>query len=283
MSAIESILLDLWSYIRTISVWDILDIAIIAYLIYRILMVVRKTSAGEVIKGIILLLAVVWISNLMNLNVIGYLLQQAMRMGVIILIVLFQPELRKFLEHFGTKNFRTLFSGRAKPAEDEMSVGHTVDACVELARTKTGALIVFERDIGIADYIATGTAVDSVVSVELLKTIFFPNTALHDGAVIIKNGRIVAAGCMLPMSGNANLSRDLGMRHKAGIGMSERSDAVSVIVSEETGAISVAVDGMLKRNLSRETFHKLLRNELGLSTESEGAKPRPRILKGKKS
>jgi diadenylate cyclase len=282
MNAVETLLQLAWSYVKTVDLGDALDIAIVAYLIYRILRVVRKTSAGSVIKGIVLLLAVVWLSSLLRLNVVSYLLGQAMRMGVVVLIVLFQPEIRKFLEQMGSsRNLKFIFQRGAKTDVTEAGVELTVAACHDMAKTKTGALIVFEREIGLADYEATGTLVDSNVSVELLKNIFYPNTPLHDGAVIIKDGRIKAAACMLPMSSNGNLSRDLGMRHRAGIGISERSDAVAVIVSEESGTVSVAVDGMLKRHLARETFSKLLRNEL-IASETAVKKPgkeKPRKMK----
>ncbi|MDR1329600.1 MAG: diadenylate cyclase CdaA [Oscillospiraceae bacterium] len=262
MKVIESTLLRMWSDVKTIGVGDILDVLIIAYIIYRVLSVVRKTSAGSVIKGVMLLVVVLWLSSMLKLNVLNYLLGQAMSMGVIIVVILFQPELRRLLEQFGSSNFK-LFSGRrAQSGGTEEIIELVVSACSELSRTKTGALIVFERGIGLGDYAATGTAIGALVSAELIKQIFYPNTPLHDGAVLLRNGRILAAGCMMPMSSNPALSRELGMRHKAGIGISERSDAVVVIVSEETGAISVAVEGMLKRRLERDTFSALLRGEL---------------------
>ncbi|MDR1065457.1 MAG: diadenylate cyclase CdaA [Oscillospiraceae bacterium] len=262
MKVIESTLLRMWSDVKTIGVGDILDVLIIAYIIYRVLSVVRKTSAGSVIKGVMLLVVVLWLSSMLKLNVLNYLLGQAMSMGVIIVVILFQPELRRLLEQFGSSNFK-LFSGRrAQSGGTEEIIELVVSACSELSRTKTGALIVFERGIGLGDYAATGTAIGALVSAELIKQIFYPNTPLHDGAALIRNGRILAAGCMMPMSSNPALSRELGMRHRAGIGISERSDAVVVIVSEETGAISVAVEGMLKRHLARDTFSALLRGEL---------------------
>ncbi|WP_242941102.1 diadenylate cyclase CdaA [Sporobacter termitidis] len=255
------------NFIQTVSIWDILDILIVAYLIYRIITVVRKTSSASVIKGIILLLAVMWLSSLLNLNVINYLLGQTMKLGVLVLIVLFQPELRRFLEQMGSSNFRMVFARKVKIGYMEACISNTVAACMEMSRKRMGALIVFEREIALVDHIKTGTKLDAILTAELLKSIFFPKAPLHDGAVIVRDGRISAAACMLPMSSNINISRDLGMRHRSGIGMSEVSDAVVVIVSEETGSISVAIDGMLKRHLAHETFEKLLRNEL-LAEES---------------
>lgn len=250
------------------SIWDIIDIAIMSFIIYKLLSFVRRTSSAGVVKGIILLLAIMWLSSALHLHVLNYLLGKTMELGVVVLIVIFQPEIRKFLSQLGSRRIVEFFSRKPNERSIETAITHTVAACTDMARTKTGALIAFQRDISLEEYTKTGTPMDAAPSVELLKNIFFPNTPLHDGAVIIEDGRILAAGCMLPMSTNVNLSRDLGMRHRAGIGLSERSDAVVVIVSEETGTISVAVDGMLKRHLAAETFEKLLRNELLPETKS---------------
>jgi diadenylate cyclase len=262
MKVIESALMRMWSDVKTIGVGDVLDVLIIAYIIYRVLSIVRRTSAGSVIKGVVLLVAVLGLSSVLKMNVLNYLLGQAMAMGVIILVVLFRPELRRLLEQFGSSNFKMFSGRRAQSGGTADAIELIVSACSDMSLTKTGALIVFERGIGLGDYAASGTAIGAVVSAELVKQIFYPNTPLHDGAALIRDGRILAAGCMLPMSSNPALSRELGMRHKAGIGISERSDAVAVVVSEETGAISVAVEGMLKRRLSRDTFSALLRGEL---------------------
>lgn len=278
MDAVREVLNVILNFILTVTFWDILDIIIVAYLIYRIITVVRKTSSGGVVKGIVLLIAVMWLSSLLNLSVVNYLLGQTMKLGVLVLIILFQPELRRFLEQMGSKNFDFIFRRQVKIGNIEASISSTVAACMDMSKTRTGALIVFEREIELTDYVKTGTRLDSVLSSELLKNIFFPRTPLHDGSVIVRNGRIIAAGCMLPMSNNTKLSRDLGMRHRAGIGMSEVSDAVVVIVSEETGSISVAVDGMLKRHLAQETFEKLLRNELLLEDKHDEEKPRFRDM-----
>lgn len=267
MESVREVLYVLLNFIQTVSIWDILDISIVAYLIYRIITVVRKTSSGSVIKGIIVLLAVMWLSNLLNLNVINFLLGQTMKLGILVLIILFQPELRRFLEQMGSSNIKLFFARKVKTGYMETSVDNTVAACKEMSKKKTGALIVFEREIALADYLKTGTKIDSLLSAELLTSIFFPKSPLHDGAVIVRGGRVSAASCMLPMTSNTKISRELGMRHRAGIGMSEVSDAVIVIVSEETGSISVAIDGMLKRHLAHDTFEKLLRNEL-LSDET---------------
>ncbi|MEL4105938.1 diadenylate cyclase CdaA [Oscillospiraceae bacterium WX1] len=262
MNSVSEILRVSLNFIQTVTIWDVLDIAIVAFLIYRIITVVRKTSSASVIKGIVLLLAVMWLSSLLNLSVINFLLGQTMKLGALVLIILFQPELRRFLEQMGSSRFKSFFGNPVKLSSIEASITSTVAACTEMSKKKTGALIVFEREIALIDYIKTGTRLDAVVSPELLGGIFYPKAPLHDGAVIVRDGRIIAASCMLPMSSNSNISRELGMRHRSGIGVSEVSDAVVVIVSEETGSISVAVDGMLKRHLAHDTFEKLLRNEL---------------------
>ena len=189
------------------------------------------------------------------------------------LVILFQPELRKLLEQVGSSRLGKMFSGGRTAASDELdsAITQTVEAYAELSKSKTGALMVFERNNMLDDAIRTGTKLDTVVNSELLKNIFWNKAPLHDGAVIVRDGRIVGAGCKLPMSGNVNLSKELGMRHRAGIGASEQTDAVVAIVSEETGSISVAVGGMLKRHLAPETRERLLRNELMPEKKEEDA------------
>lgn len=259
----EELLLTFWSDLKTIGIGDVLDVLVIAFVIYRLLSSVRKTSTGNVIKGIVLIVAVLVISDILHLNVVNYLMGQVMQMAVVILIILFQPEIRRLLEQAGNTNrLGFVFGRRVSAGDTEEIIDMVVSAFTDMSKTRTGALLVFERKLSLGDYAATGTYVNATVTPELLKSVFFPNTPLHDGAVLIQNNRILAAGCMLPMSSNPALSRDLGMRHKAGVGISERSDAVVAIVSEETGTISVAVDGMLKRRLDTETFRTLLIQEL---------------------
>lgn len=208
--------------------------------------------------------------------------------GILALIVLFQPEIRRILEQVGSSKLRSFipFAAKQQTSAIEGAIAQTVLACTEMSKSRTGVLIVFEREINLDEMVRTGTIVDAQVSNELLKNIFFVKAAMHDGAVIIRNGRLLAGGCMLPLSKNVNLSRDLGMRHRAGIGMSENSDAVVVIVSEETGAISVAIGGLLKRHLMPETLEKLLINELMPHTDENAMdKPQlhiPHILKWRK-
>lgn len=262
MDVVKEMFQTFLNIVQMIKIWDILDIAIIAYLIYRIITFVKATSSANVLKGIVLLVAVMWISNLLNLSVVSYLLGQTFELGILAVIVLFQPELRGFLEKVGSSNFKTLIGKKLNPLVIESAIAQTVMACTDMAKTKTGALIVFERDINLDSYIKSGTVINAEPSAELIKNIFYPKTPLHDGALIVREGRLAGAACMLPLSTNANLSKDLGMRHRAGVGMSERTDAVVVIVSEETGSISVAVNGMLKRHLATSTFEKLLEYEL---------------------
>ena len=242
---------------------DILDIAILSFVIYKLLWMLRKTSSGRLMWGVLILMMVMALSSFLKLTATSWLLDKVVYWGIVVLVVLFQPEIRRFLERMGSGRLGLVFaSSREAGQELETAILQTTEAYADLSRDKVGALMVFERQNLLDDEIKTGTALDCSVSSELLKNIFWNKAPLHDGAVIVREGRIVGAGCMLPLSGNVNLSRDLGMRHRAGIGMSEHSDAVVVIVSEETGSISAAVGGMLKRHLAPETLERLLRNEL---------------------
>lgn len=250
---------------------DVVDIAIMAFLIYKVIMLMRRTNSGAVAKGVLLLLFALGVSTFFHLNTVSYLLQQLMVWGVVALVVIFQPEIRRFLEQMGRTSLGKVFTPEEARNELDSAITQTVDAYMSLSKSKTGALMVFERKNMLDDAIKTGTALDCTVNAELLKNIFWNKAPLHDGAVIVRAGRIVGAGCMLPMSGNVNLSRELGMRHRAGIGASEHTDAVVAIVSEETGSISVAVGGMLKRHLAPETLERLLRNELLLERENDEA------------
>ena len=189
-------------------------------------------------------------------------LRKTVELGLIAIVIIFQPELRRVLERVGSSKITDVFLAETAPLSMDSAITQTVLACSDMSKTRTGALIIFERNNRLNDPMSTGTIIGAETTAELLRNIFYPKAPLHDGAAIIREGRIVAAGCMLPLSHNANLSRDLGMRHRAGIGMSEHSDAVVVIVSEETGSISVAIDGMLKRHLSADTFERILRSEL---------------------
>ena len=262
------------NFVLSLEMWDVLDILVIAYLVYRLLLLVRRTNSSRLLKGVLVVIIALWLSS-GRLRALNFLLNHIVEWGVVALLVLFQPEIRRVLEQVGSSRlpFLELFS---KPQVDrhtiEGAISQTVSACGDMSKSRTGALIVFERHIQLDEVLRSGTKLDTEVSSELLKNIFFVKAPMHDGAVIVREGRVLGAGCMLPLSRNVNLSRDLGMRHRAGIGMSENSDAVVVLVSEETGSISVAVGGMLKRHLMTETLEQLLRNELLPQPEDDGEK-----------
>lgn len=267
-------LMQTWgAFIQTIRFTDILDVAVIAYLVYRLMLFASRSSTANVAKAILVLVVALWVSDVCQLHVVNFILGRALELGFLALVVIFQPELRRLLEQLGSNRLKHLFVREEEVTEIETAIDQTVAAYTALSKDKVGALMVFERKNLLDDAIVTGTALDCSVNAELLKNLFWNKAPLHDGAVIVRGGRIVGAGCMLPLSGNVNLSRDLGMRHRAGIGVSERTDAVVAIVSEETGAISVAVGGMLKRHLAPETLERLLRNELIPAVETDKAKP----------
>ena len=257
-------------YLLTIRISDILDIAIMAFVLYKIFTLVQSTKAASLVKGLLIFLAALVLSSALHLNGINYIM---VNLGLLALIILFQPEIRRVLEQVGSRRLVAFFIHEESASTMEQAIGQTVLACTEMSQSRTGALIVFEREILLDDMVRSGTVLDAAVSSELLKNIFFVKAPMHDGAVIVRNGRVLGAGCMLPLSKNVNLSRELGMRHRAGIGMSENADAVVVIVSEETGSISVAIGGMLKRHLKPETLANILRNEL-LPQEAGEDKPK---------
>lgn len=269
MDTIIKLFDDVKSMIWPIGVADVIDMLIMAFVIYKVILLIRRTSSGGVAKGILLLVAALWVSSFLRLYTVNFLLSKVVEWGVLALVILFQPEIRRFLEQVGRSSLGKVFAQREERNELDSAITQTVEVYTSLSRSKTGALMVFERKNMLDDAIKTGTALDCTVNAELLKNIFWNKAPLHDGAVIVRSGRIAGAGCMLPMSGNVNLSRDLGMRHRAGIGASEQTDAVVAIVSEETGSISVAVGGMLKRHLSPDTLERLLRNELLPEQEQE--------------
>ena len=256
-------------YLRLIGPADVLDMALISFGIYHLFRLARKSRFGQVVKAIVFLLAAMVLANALPLRVFRFVMNNAAEIGVIALIIIFQPELRRILEQMGSGKIKELFVADTNGSDLKSAIAETVEAYTSMSGDKVGALVVFERRTVLDDMLKTGTALDCQVSAELLKNLFWNKAPLHDGAVIVRNGRIVGAGCMLPLSGNVNLSRDLGMRHRAGIGISENSDAVVAIVSEETGSISVAIDGVLKRHLSPETLERMLCNELMPAVDGE--------------
>ena len=241
---------------------DYVDIALVAFLIYKVLPLIRTPSTKRIAGAVAGILIVVWIADIAELYTISWILNQFLSVGFLAVVILFQPELRRMLDRLGSMRLRTLL-GTSKPVQEMDSIiTQTVMACETMSREKVGALIVFAREAQLEEYFKTGTRINGQVSEQLIRNIFFPKAALHDGAMIIRDGQIAAAGCVLPLSESSRLSADLGTRHRAGVGASEISDAVVVIVSEETGTISVAVGGMLKRHLAPQTLERLLRNEL---------------------
>ena len=261
---------DFIQLITKIQWTDVLDILLVAFLIYKLIPLLRSTGTMRIAWVVIVVFVMTWLTDVLNMHTTNFLINQLLQVGLIAVVVLFQPELRRMLDHLANVKLKKFFVANEKGTEDLGSViSQTVMACEAMSRERVGALIVFGRDSSLADYTKTGTPIDAQVSEQLIRNIFFPKAALHDGAMIVLDGRVAAAGCVLPLSHSNRLSADLGTRHRAGVGMSEISDAVVVIVSEETGAISVAVGGMLKRHLAPQTLGRLLRNELHVETQDK--------------
>ena len=260
---------DLVKQLTSMSLSDYVDIAIVAYIIYCVIRMIRSTTTMRIAGVVIAMLVAAWCTQLWDLHTLSFLLNQVLAVGMLSLVILFQPELRRMMDHLGSVSIKQLISPKENVEQMELVIAQTVMACEVMSHDKIGALIVFARNQRLEEYFKTGTIINGKVSEQLIRNIFFPKAALHDGAMIIRDGEIAAAGCVLPLSESHRLSADLGTRHRAGVGMSEASDAVVVIVSEETGTISVAVGGMLKRHLAPQTLEKLLRNELCPATPEE--------------
>lgn len=269
MAAIKSFFQDMLINIPTIRLLDVIDILVVALVIYYVMTRIQSTTASRVARSILLLLVVTWITDLVHMYTINWILEKILELGFIALVIMFQPELRRALERFGGKALSFGSSGVNRSIE-QMAISATVSACEIMSKERVGVLLVFERSTSLEEYFKTGTLIDARVTEQLLRNLFFPKASLHDGAVIIRAGRVAAAGCVMPLSENTHLPSELGTRHRAGIGTSEVSDAVVVIVSEETGTISVATGGMLKRHLAPQTLERLLCNEL--LPEQEGKK-----------
>lgn len=288
MNIIREAFENVKNYLQLISLADIIDVLIMTFIIYKLLVLIRKTQAARVLKGIVLLVVALAIASLAGLNVINFLLSNTLQLGLIAILVLFQPELRRMLETVGGSGSLAKIIGKGEEDSGDMEnvIAQVVSATSTLSQQRIGMLLVFERSIRLDEVVKTGTVIDSAVTSMLIRNIFFPKAALHDGATIIRDGRMLAAGCVLPLTTNNNLSPDLGTRHRAGVGVSEVSDAVVVIVSEETGSVSVAIGGMLKRHLKSDTLAALLRNELIPSEdndEGKGVKKVIKRIKGKKN
>ena len=253
---------DFFTQLTRLSWSDYLDIILVGYLLNRLLPMLRSSGAARIAKVVGLVLALTWITSELHLNTLNFLLEQVLAVGLVAVVVLFQPELRRMVDRLSNVRLKTFLGIQTSGEDVDPIISQTVQACETMSREHVGALIVFAREHRLDEYIKTGTAIEGQVSEQLIRNIFFPKASLHDGAMIIRDGKIAASGCVLPLSDTHRLSADLGTRHRAGVGMSEASDAVVVIVSEETGTISVAVDGMLKRHLAPQTLEKLLRTEL---------------------
>lgn len=256
-----NVIMEIFSNVR---IMDVIDIGIVAFVFYKILMLIKETRAEQLIKGLIILLVMLKLSEWAKLYVVHYILMNTMTLGVVALLIVFQPELRRALEYIG----RSKFLSKGMESTDEgfnSMVSNLVSAVISLSREKIGALIVIERETGLNEIIQTGVKIDGQISSGLLINVFIPNTPLHDGAVIIRRDRLMAAGCFLPLSETQSISKELGTRHRAAIGIAEQSDAIVIIVSEETGTISVAMNGKLTRHLDANGLTTVIRN--GFMTE----------------
>ncbi|MBQ1705851.1 MAG: diadenylate cyclase CdaA [Clostridia bacterium] len=264
------------------TLWDVFDILIVAFLFYRLIRFLRNTGARKLIYGLIILLLLLEFSDLAELHVTHFIMETVMQFGLLALVIIFQPELRKMLEQFGSNRIARFFSDSRKQQKNvtDAVIVQTIEAVNALSWTKTGALIIFQRNDPLTDIINTGTTINADVNAELLKNLFYNKAPLHDGAVIVAEGRIVAAGCILPLSGKQNISKDLGTRHRAGLGQSEHYDSLSVIVSEETGSISLAEAGVLKQHLAPETLERLLTAKLMPEEDAEDKRTLVQRIRG---
>lgn len=254
-----------------IGINDMIDISIVAYIFYKIFMFIKDTRAEQVLKGIFFLLIATQVSGTFNLHTLNWILKYSLEIGVLAAVVIFQPELRAGLEHIGRTRFN--FFIKNVPNTSEEAINQTIEEIVEalysLSRQKIGALIIMERETKIGDIINTGTSIDGQISRQLLINIFIPNTPLHDGAVVIRDTQVKAAACFLPLTQSKDLSKDLGTRHRAAIGVSEVSDCISLIVSEETGDVSIAKSGKLYRNISKDRMMNILKSNLKSKTQEK--------------
>ncbi|PYZ91909.1 TIGR00159 family protein [Salipaludibacillus keqinensis] len=258
------------SILRVLAI--IVDILLVAFVIYKLIMVIRGTRAVQLVKGITVILAVWFLSGYLGLNTLQWIMQQAVTYGLLAIIIIFQPELRRALEQLGRGHlFQS--SSIADDEEVKQSIEHIIKAANYMGKRRIGALISLERETGMNDYIETGILMNAKLTSELLINVFIPNTPLHDGAVILKNNEIMAAGCYLPLSENPFISKELGTRHRAALGVSEVTDSITIAVSEETGGISVTKNGELHRNLDEDALRKTLENEL-IKQDSNGSSSR---------
>ena len=260
MTAIFDYFQYVWNQLRSIRAVDVLDILLVAFIFYYIFQFMRKRRAAKLLAGIVLLIVVLLISSVAQMKALNFLLTNVFSVGILSLIVVFQPELRSFLEKVGGTTFRNI-RGKLDTTQEAAVKAVIREVCIAadyFSQTKTGALIVFERNTKLEDHVRTSTVLDASVTAFLLENVFYNKAPMHDGAAIISNGRLHAAGCFLPLSENADIIKELGTRHRAGIGMSENSDAIVLIVSEENGIISLAIEGDLQRGFNRSTLEAAL-------------------------
>lgn len=269
----------LWNLTHRLGIIEIIDILIVAVIIYELLLLTRHTRGSALLKGLFLLLLIVIISNLLGLTSLNWLLLAIVQNGALVLVILFQPELRKALEKMGRSRLMTKGNRRNEDEDRNTVIQEIIQTVIDLSRRKVGALIVFEQQTGLQDVIETGTTLNAEISAPLLENIFEPNTPLHDGAVVIRDDQVMAAACILPLAEASGVSRELGTRHRAAIGITENTDACVLVVSEETGIISLARDGYLKRPLSTEDLKAFLNGFY--STRSSGVMSFLRNLSGK--
>lgn len=266
MTAILDTIYTVWNQfaytISNVRIFDVIDILIIAYIVYKAIEFLRETRAGQLFKGILLLLALYAFALIFELAVLRWLLSAVFGSAIVAVAIIFQPELRRLLERVGQTNLGNLQSLNSEKEIINSSVDKICKAAGQMQKTKTGVLVVFERKTQLGEIINTGTTIDAEVSESLISNIFFPKSPLHDGAVIVRNGRIYAASCILPLTQSTAFSSQLGTRHRAAIGMTENSDAVVLVVSEETGIISIAYNGEITRNLTAESAAEMLKSKL---------------------
>jgi diadenylate cyclase len=270
--AVKTFWYSLVSVFATIKPNDILDIIIVAFVVYKVIQLVKETRAAQIVKGIALLALSYLLSQMLSLRAFSFILLNVLQNGVLVLFVVFQPELRRAFEQMGRSrikgfNFFNISEGENIEELNRKRLEHIVDAVVRMSYKRIGALIVIERETKLNEIAKTGTQINASISSELIENIFFPKAPLHDGAILIRDRTIIAAGCILPLTGNMGLSHEIGTRHRAAVGMSENSDAVSIVVSEETGAISLAIKGELKRGLNSTQLTESLYNEIEKSNK----------------
>lgn len=293
MSSVQAVIGDIWitlhemvtGAISTFRIQDAFDIAIMAFIIYHLINLMKETRAGQLIKGVFSILLLYFFAYVMELYTLRTVMEMVIRYGALVLLVLFQPELRKVLEQVGRSSLSNLtaFSPNMSAREYESkqmikTINAICDSCAILSKERIGALIVLEKDTKIGDIISTGTIIDSQPSADLIKNVFFPNSPLHDGALIIRNGRLYAAGCFLPLSENYGISRALGTRHRAALGVSEVCDATVVVVSEETGYITMAKNGKLNIDITVNTLSAALYREF-VTEEKENAAEKKKLFR----